>query len=115
VRSPAPIPVTLVGNPVGTITLAPNALVDLSASGHLRPLAGGTPAGAGNLHMSMSELNVESSDFVVSGVGVTTGRIEIRDMHDGLIDFDGTDPLRLDATVRSGVAHNISWDLHRGP
>lgn len=115
VRSPAPIPIALVGNPVGTITLAPNALVDLSASGHLRPLAGGTPAGAGYLHMSMSELNVESSDFVVSGVGVTTGRIEIRDMHDGFIDFDGTDPLRLDATIRSGVAHDISWDLHRGP
>jgi hypothetical protein len=115
VRSPAPIPITLVGNPHGTITLAPNALVGLSASGHLRPLAGGTPAGAGHLHMSMSELTAESSDFIVSGVGVTTRWIEIRDMHDGFIDFLGTDPLRLDATIRSGVAHGIDWNLHRGP
>lgn len=115
VRSRAPIPITLVGNPHGTITLATNALVGLSASGHLRPLAVGSPAGAGVLHMSMSELNVDSSDLIVTGVGVTTGRIEIRDMHDGLIDFLGTDPLRLDATIRSGVARDIDWNLHRGP
>jgi hypothetical protein len=109
--SPRPIPLTLVGNPSGTLTLAPTALVSFTASGHLHPFAAGVPVGHGSLRMAMSRLNIASSNFSYSGVGVTTLRIEISDMHDGVIDFDGTTPLRLDATITSGVAHDINWKL----
>jgi hypothetical protein len=113
VRSMMSIPITLVGDPHGTITLAPNALVDFFAHGHLAPMApAGTAAAAGRLFMSMAELHIDSSDFVYSSVGVVTGRIEIRRMIDGVIDFDGLTPIRLDATIRSAVAHDIGWTLH---
>ena len=65
--------------------------------------------------MSMSELNIDSSDFVYMGVGVMTGRIEIRHMSGGFISFDGLTPINLDATITNAVAHDIGWTLHPGP
>jgi hypothetical protein len=120
IRSDAPIPLPIASPSLrGRIVMSPNALIHLRAGGYIpasiRPRARRSLPGLGGVRaISMDELNFDSVDLTAGNTRLTTGSIEIRNLHDGRLDMWAVYPPQpriFEAAITSAVARNIQWNL----
>lgn len=96
------------------IVFAPNAVAHLAATGVIGGRAQGGATRPGRIDpIRLESAALSSVNLVFGGTRVDTGRIEITELHDARITFDGLRPQLLEGAIRRATADNITWRLPR--
>jgi len=108
-----PIPIPLgKDNKYGSITLAPNAIAHLKASGSV---GGNDAAGnstAGKLEpITLARATAQDAHLLLGPAIVDTGQIEITGVKDAQLSFSGMFPTHFSGEIGKAVAKDIRWEI----